>query len=303
MDSADFAQLSPASQRDYRYYFRTFSGAFGHMSMLAMDEGKLHAIRNAYKSKPNQWNAIRARMKAVTEHFMALHRGAMPVNPWVLSKRLKVKQSDANKPWPRDVLERVFAAASPQFRALLTVYLLTAQRGSDVTTFNAAQYDRQARTITFRQKKTDTAMTLHVPDALAEIFEAAPGVGPAKLPRLATRARQTGSLLLTPRGYPWTLDNAQQTLAALLKRLELPRYTLHGLRSTGPTALRQEGWANPALRPLTGHNSDSNLEVYLRHADTAPLTRQAQEALSDLFGGLVAKPVPNRQTGDGSEAA
>jgi integrase len=293
LSSADFRQLSDVSKRDYSFYFRVFRRDFGDVSMRTLDTPNLAKIRDTYAGEPNKWNALRARMTAATDHFIVHHPHIITANPWRLSKRLKVKQSDANKPWPADVLTKVFEAASPEFRALLTGYLLTAQRGGDVTTFERRQHDPEARTIVFRQSKTDAAMTLHVPDALAVAIGQMEDWDQraSALTRQSVHGLPAGHpnrrLFLTERGYPWTLDNAQQMLAALLKRIHLPRYTLHGLRSTGPSALRQLGVGNAHLRGLTGHSSDSNLEVYLRHADKAPVTREAQEALAMAFSGVL----------------
>jgi integrase len=77
------------------------------------------------------------------------------------------------------------------------------------------------------------------------------------------------------------------TLKRLLERLALPRYTLHGLRSTGPSALRERGMGNAHLRAVTGHTTDSNLEVYLRHTARAPLAEEALKAMGDVFAKLL----------------
>ena len=202
--------------------------------------------------------------------------------------RFIIRSRSCNKPWPLDVLRQVFAAASPEFRAPLTAYLLTAQRGGDVTRFTADQYDAQARTLTFRQRKTDEDMTLHVPESLAAVL----AVGSRRRRRAGQEAEP---LFLTPRGKPWTMDNAQQTLAALLHRLKLPRYTLHGLRATGPTALKQAGMDNAHLRALTGHKSDRNLELYLRGVAQAPLAKDAMDGLAVVFAPVIANTLPNCQ--------
>ena len=281
--SADFSQLAAASKRDYRYYLTNFNQQFGQLAMTAINSPWLEGLRDKYSESPNQWNALRARMVAVTDHFMRRHPAALPANYWRLARRLKTEPSDQNKPWPVEVLRAVFGAATPQFRALLTAYLLTAQRGGDVTTITASQYDRKARTLTFTQGKTDEPMVLPVPDALAAVLEG------------------DGRLLHSPRGKAWTLDNAQQTLARLLLGLGLPRYTLHGLRSTGPSALRERGMDNALLRALTGHTTDKNLEIYLRKVNRAPAAKIAGTALASIFEPLLMKAI-DENDGDADKA-
>ncbi|MDB5317761.1 MAG: integrase family protein [Rhodospirillales bacterium] len=126
----------------------------------------------------------------------------------------------SHRPWPPAALREVLQAATPEFRALIVAYLLTAQRGGDVTHFSPGQYDSAARTLTLRQRKSDTPQLLHVPEQLARIIE-------------SMRGRSAERLLVTPRGKAWTTSNAQETLAALLRSIGLPRLTLHGLRQRG----------------------------------------------------------------------
>jgi integrase len=153
---------------------------------------------------------------------------------------------------------------------------MTAQQGGDVTRFTPGQYDPETRTIRLSQGKTDEALLIHVPPSLARARDAMQGKHPARL-------------FVTPRGKPWKLGSAQETLQRLLGILGLPRYTLHGLRATGPVALKMLGFENRAIRALTGHTSDANLGVYLRGVDHYPLAKASQEALEQQFGDLLAE--------------
>jgi hypothetical protein len=67
----------------------------------------------------------------------------------------------------------------------------------------------------------------------------------------------------------------------------MARYTLHGLRATGPVVLKLLGFENRAIRALTGHTTDAKLEVYLRGVDHYPLAYQALEVLGERFGGIL----------------
>jgi integrase len=202
------------------------------------------------------------------------HPEVLATNPWAETERLRTKRSKAHRPWPKAVLSAVMRGATPEFRTLLVGYLLTAQRGGDVTRFGPHQYDAAARTLNLTQEKTDEPLLIHVPEHLARIFEEMKG-------------RRPDVLFVTPRGVPWTTANAQETLQRLLANLGLPRFTLHGLRATGPVALKMLGFENRAIRALTGHTSDGNLETYLAGVDHYPLARQAQEALGEHYGPLL----------------
>ena len=47
-----------------------------------------------------------------------------------------------------------------------------------------------------------------------------------------------------------------ESRARLVEQLDLEHYTLHGLRKTGPSALKMLGFESRAIRSLTGHTSD-----------------------------------------------
>lgn len=172
--------------------------------------------------------------------------------------------------WPLPVFEAVLRAATPEFRALLVLHVMTAQRGSDVTKMSPQQYDTERRTIALRQKKTGKDLVLRVPDALAATLADMQG-------------RHETRLLPTPRGKPWVTKNAQETLRTLLSNLGLDRYTLHGLRATGPTELRLAGETKEDLQTLLAHSSITTTEGYLKGAADFPAIARMQEALAVIL--------------------
>nr|WP_314074829.1 tyrosine-type recombinase/integrase [uncultured Roseococcus sp.] len=274
--SADYKQLSSQTQADYRRVLDKFRGAFGPWPMTKLNAAFWDEMRDKYVSIPIAWNGLRSRMKEVFRRYRKDHPGELPENPLQEVKRLKIAKSDQNRPWPLPVLEKVAMHVTQEFLALLVGYVLTAQRGGDVTKFRPAQYDRANRTIRLEQGKTDKDQVLHVPATLGDAIDLMAG-------------RHPDRLFVTPRGRAWTTANAQETLATALRQLELPRYTLHGLRATGPVALKMLGMENRRIRELTGHDSDANLEVYLRGAGGYEMAHEAQEALEGVFGGTLAK--------------
>lgn len=282
LSSADYRGLKQGSREDYRRTLDHFRGAFGNVAIAAMDGAWIDALRDKYAPVPDEglrgdpigWNALRSRMIVVTRHFMKRHEGVLAANHWEQAGRLKVPESDAHRPWPPEVLRDVMRAATPEFRALLVGYLLTAQRGGDVTRFGPGQYDETARTLRLTQEKTASQIVLHVPGALAKAFDRMKG-------------RHKTRLFVTPRGRAWTTGNAQETLQRLLKHLGLERYTLHGLRATGPVALKVLGFENRAIMAVTGHKSSAALEIYLRGVVHYPLAREAQEALGEEFRAIL----------------
>ncbi len=289
LSSADYKALTPMTRSNYRRVLDLFRMSFGDLDMADIDAPWIEKLRDKYAGAPNQWNDLRSRMSQVTRRFRKAFPKALPNNPWADSDRRSIAPSDAHKPWPPEVLTAVMGATTPEFRALLTGYLLTAQRGGDVTKMRRDQYDSRTRTLKVEQGKTGQVLLLHVPDSLAETFQQMQG-------------RHAHLLFTSPRGKPWKLPNAQETLKRILHNLGLPRYTLHGLRATGPVALKMLGFENRVIRSLTGHTSDKNLEVYLRGVPHYAMAKEAQEALHTAFSGLLTGAGASGHTGQASRS-
>ena len=278
LKSADFRSLAPNTQSSYTRELGRVSAASGAVYLDHIDLAWMERLRDAYVGRGEQWNSLRSRMVAVFDRYRKLHPARMPHNPWRDVRRLPVAQSDQNRLWPDDVLLTVLRAATPEFRALLVTLLLTGQRISDVVALSPEQYDPSRATLTLAQIKTAKPMQLHVPTALAQVFAAMAG-------------RVKNRLLVSPRGRPWNAKGAEETLRVLLRHVKLDRYTLHGLRATGPSALKSLGFENRAIRALTGHDSDQNLEVYLRGVASYPMAKIAQDALADRFEQVMGEAI------------
>jgi integrase len=278
LGSADYQQLSKQTKRNYRTRLDDMRDRIGHVFIADIDIAWVEQARDRMQGDAHRWNAIRSRMKEVFARYRRLHPELLPINPWEEVRRLKAARSTQNRRWPDEVLQQVLHAATPEFRALLTTLLLTGQRVGDVVAFRAAQYDRERGTLgyvdLFDQEKTEKRMVLHVPKALAEVFEGMAGRHPERL-------------LVSPRGRAWTVANAEETLLALRAQLGMGRYTLHGLRKTGLSAGKMLGFENRRLRALSGHDSDRNLEVYLDGLADFAMAREVQEALEQRFAGVL----------------
>ena len=290
LSSARYREMKPSSQKEYRRLLDKMREAFGHLIVKSITVKMVDDLRDKHAERPVEWNRLRSRMATVWDVYKKKYPIFVDVNPREESDRFDEPPSDQNRPWPEDVLRTVLTEATPAFRALLIVLLLTAQRISDVIAYTRDQYDPKARTLRFQQSKLSRVggwMVLHVPALLTEMLEAYPGVD--------------NLLLSTPQGKPWKKVNAEETLRNMRERLGLPRYTLHDLRATGPTILKMLGVENRALRAITGHTSDRNLEIYLRGADNYRLAVETQDKLAETFGSLIreatAEGNQNKQSG------
>jgi len=63
-------------------------------------------------------------------------------------------------------------------------------------------------------------------------------------------------------------------------------------------ALKMLGFENRAIRTLTGHTSDRNLEIYLDGVENYLLAKAAQEALAGAFGQLLDEVMASPEAND-----
>jgi hypothetical protein len=104
LSTADFQQLSVASQRQYRWALDFMREKIGHVLVADIDSDWTDNLRNRLASNPNQWNSIRSRMREVFRLYRRRHPSMLPLNPWEEVRRLKVADSDQNRRWPDDVI-------------------------------------------------------------------------------------------------------------------------------------------------------------------------------------------------------
>jgi integrase len=278
-NSVEFRELSNASRNSYRTFLQIFQNEFGHLPMRsftlpAMDDYR----RGMYNQKRNAtFNEIRKAMIMVTANFMLRHPNVLKHgNLWRDVKRLPTeRKADAerqNRPWPLEVIAAVFTAATPGFRALLTLYLYTGQRGGDVLRFtrdnDAVTFDPAACVLRFSQQKTNQPMDLPVPEELRSLLLRADGA----------------SALLSPRGAAWTLGNARETLRTLLTNLGLPPYTLHGLRSTHTRELAAQGFGEVVIMLHGGWHDSREARRYMRGAEQSRVLAAVPSAVAGYFG-------------------
>ena len=270
----EWLKYAPATRRYYTRILDDVRSNAGHLAMADISTAWVDGLKDKIGTRPQQWNKTRGIMATIWRLYGRVHELDLPKNTWNESARVPEAASDQNRPWPLEVINAVFSAATPEFRGVLIACLMTAQRIGDVTNLRDDEYDPVTKKWRFQQGKTKRWMTLTVGAMLAECFE-------------VTRGRVPGYLLCTPRGVRWTKARAEETLLGIRNRLGLPQYTLHGLRSTGPSAARQQGASLQILMALTGHTTEKSLRVYLKEIDDGPLAAQAGQHLEAIFGPVL----------------
>jgi integrase len=265
--SADFANLSPSSQRSYRVALKPILAAHGHRLVRDLPkEAARHVIEEIGATRPGMANLTRAVLSKIIAY--AVEVGIRPDNPFAGLKRYRLGTyhtwTDAEiaqfeRRWPLGTRERLAFA----------LLLYTGQRGGDVVKMLRSDIvDGRIRVAQDKARKgTTNELMIPIHPALARALQAGPVVG---MTHIITDAR----------GRP--LRSLTELIEAALKRAGLPaRCVAHGLRKAALRRLAEHGSTTKEIAAVSGHRSLSEIERYTARADQAGLAKAAIGKLPD----------------------
>jgi integrase len=187
-------------------------------------------------------------------------------------KRLKRPkgQRRANRPWRDEEWALVTAIAAPHLLAPILLCGVLGWREGEVVSRPRTDYDQSKETIQRVSSKSGKLVKTSAPRIVADALN-------ALLPHDAI------TLLVNSRGRPWTEDGFRASVFAFIGWLEEhklvgPGLTVHGLRHTCATRMKELGIPKELRMEMLGQSSEGMAEWYSRDADM-----QAQLA------GVVAK--------------
>jgi integrase len=265
--SADFANLSPSSQRSYRVALKPILAAHGHRLVRDLPkEAARHVIEEIGATRPGMANLTRAVLSKLIAY--AVEAGIRPDNPFTGLKRYRLGTyhtwTDAEiaqfeRRWPLGTRERLAFA----------LLLYTGQRGGDVVKMLRSDIiDGRIRVAQDKARKgTINELLIPIHPALARALQAGPVVG---MQHVITDAR----------GRP--LSSLTELIEAAVKRAGLPaRCVAHGLRKAALRRLAEHGSTTKEIAAVSGHRSLSEIERYTARADQAGLAKAAIAKLPD----------------------
>jgi integrase len=265
--SADFMNLSIASQYSYRLALNPILAAHGHR--LVRDLPKIaarHIIEEIGANRPGMANLTRAVLSKVMAY--AMETGVRNDNPFSGLKPYRLGTyhtwTDAEitqfeRRWPLGTRERL----------AFGLLLYTGQRGGDVV--KMLRSDIIGGRIRVAQDKarkgTTNELLIPIHPALARALQAGPVVG---MQHIITDAR----------GRP--LRSLTELIEKAVKRAGLPsRCVAHGLRKAALRRLAEHGGTTKEIAAVSGHRSLSEIERYTARADQVRLADSAIAKLSD----------------------
>jgi integrase/recombinase XerD len=182
-------------------------------------------------------------------------------------KRLRGQAAVKGVFTPAQISQLLAAAPDAEWQALIALGFFTGGRLLDLSRLTWSAYDRDAQTLTFKQKKTGAVVLLPVHRALLGYLQVLPaGIGAAPiLPRLAAQAGPGRS------GLSMTFKRimAAAGIAAGVARARAGRaghtvskLSFHSLRHSFTSELARAGVAAEVRQRLTGHADLASHKTY-----------------------------------------
>lgn len=199
------------------------------------------------------------------------------------------------RPWTPEEFSRADENFSEYYRDVLWLGVLTGQRASDLVKAQWTDIEDgylHVQQIKCKRGDKPTHVWIPISGALKEFLDS-----------LRARTVVGATILLTMNGRRWDLRAMKSGFAAELKRICIPNTTmggvsLHGLRHTFATMMRDNGSPDEDIISITGHKTPSVLQRYLDKFNKKKVAVRAAEVRDAAFSGMfdANRPANRRKT-------
>lgn len=265
-DDAWWGPLAPATRRSYERAFAAVE-ALRDTPLSAMTRPEILRLRDeVLKPRHGRWLANYTVTVLGVIFAFALDKGLLAASPLAERVRKIRKPRGApvvNRPWTAAERAVVLAAAAAHVRLPLALAMCTGLRKTDVFSVTLGALGKGA--ISVRTSKRDKLVRLPIHPLLASA--------------LAERPKSDALQICVKRdGAPWTPDGFDTVWDRLKKRLETagevgPGLTLHGLRHTLGTLLKEAGVDDGSIADVLGQSGTAMARHYSREAELPKQTR------------------------------
>ncbi|MEJ0096202.1 MAG: tyrosine-type recombinase/integrase [Methylocella sp.] len=267
----DWSSLKPKTQLSYNRVFAILD-PLRRVRMSQMTRPQILKMRDDdFKPKHGRWMANYAVTVMALLFSFALDRGEVTHNPLEKRvKRIRKAASDpvANRPWVPEECRMVLDEAPAQLLVPLALAMFSGLRKADVLAVTLA--DIENGEITIRTSKRGVPVKIPMHPKLIEAIELRP-TKPAG-GRTAEKWKPAIQIAITSRGAPWTETGFNASWNKFKLKLEAeakvkPGLTIHGLRHTLGTRLKEVGVDDGTIADILGQRSTSMARHYSESAD------------------------------------
>jgi len=282
----EYAALAPSTRAQYAIYLRPWEEPeWARFPVREVTRRHIMAMRDALASPRILPSGRRTGGPGAATAFgritgalfgWALDRGLIEHSP---AQRIKALAKGRLPDWGEDAIALALDKLPEAFRRVVVLGLHTGQRRGDLARM-AWQQVRDGR-IAIVQGKTGAEVLVPLHPVLA-----------AEL--AAWRQGRVGTILLSPRGKPWTDTHLSREMGAQLAKLGMPGLNVHGLRKAASRRLAEAGCTPHEIAAITGHRTLAMVQHYTDAADRAHMAGGAivklHSAVSRAGGNRETKP-------------
>jgi integrase len=266
--SPEWSDLSPRTRENYSIYVRALA-PIGRAPVADVKRRHIITLRNAIAAKRGN-GAATGFMRATSAAWAwAMDNDLAETNP---AHRVKPLKRGTLPAWTEEVLAAALARLDESLRRVVVLAVYTGQRRGDLCALTWSAFD--GATIRLRQQKErgpeagKRELVIPCHRALRE-----------ELLRWRADRGDAVTILVQPRGKPWTDTHLSRELGKAVKALGLGRFTLHGLRKLAAVRLAQAGCSPHQIAAIGGWRSLSMVQHYTAAADQQDLAQAAVHRL------------------------
>jgi integrase len=248
--------------------FESFLGLTRHAKLDALSKDVFLAFRDKLRAGGCSARSVNQSLKILRRPFkLAFDEGLIRHNPIAAIKRLRGSAAEKGIFTP-DQIERLLAAApSAEWRLLIALGYYTGGRLMDLSRLTWGAIDREARTISFVQKKTSAPLLIPIHAGLEHYLSGVPaGVGRAPLlPSLGHKSGTGKSGLSMAFRKIMAAAGVEPGVARERegkRGRSVSRLSYHSLRHSFTSELARHGVAPEIRQQLTGHRDDASHRTY-----------------------------------------
>jgi integrase len=253
-------ELKPRTRKDYNVVLDWLAN-LDPMPLRQWSRGFVTGLRDkAHKKKGRRFaNYVLAVVSVVFSY--GFERELVDHHPAQRIKKVRRprEMARANRPWRNEEWEVVVSAAAPHLLAPILLCGVLGWREGEAISRPRIDYDRELRSIGRVSSKNGKWVATKTPRIVADAIE-------ALFPHDAT------TLLVNSRKVPWTQSGFRASFFRMMRDLEqlgvvADGLTIHGLRHTCATRLREMGYDLRTIADMLGQETEGMAGHYANEAD------------------------------------
>lgn len=266
--------------------FLQFIGPKAKRDLMVVAADDITGYRNSLPLKPGTVNSHLKVLRVALED--AVRAGAILQNPAKQVRTIKKGSVSARRPFTPEEINKLVAAAQPEWRGLILAGVCTGQRLGDLARLRWSNVDTEKRMVSLKSRKTGQPVSIWILDPLWDHLTSSPATDDPNaplFPKAFAAAETSGSVQPLSKEFHALLVSVDLAQSWSGKRTgtgrSVPRdntgLSFHALRHTAVTMLKKAGVPETVVMAIVGHSSRAISDLYT-HMDDATIADWMQKA-------------------------